>query len=150
MNRWRMCWWRTCLYRNSWSKQKTSCWRLGWRRCQTRRTEVSVSILTVFKLLNQVINVCAGGFLGQQTVPEELNVKRHTIQEGNGVNEPQESFRSVRTIQRLHSYKSHQPLCWFSLFCRSLIARNERLLQQLEEALMNWLLQMKNGPPIDS
>lgn len=49
---------------------------------------------------------------GQQTVPEELSVKRHTNQEGNGANEPQESYRS-------------------------LIARNERLLQQLEEALMN-------------
>uniref|UniRef100_A0A672MEF2 Centrosomal protein of 72 kDa n=1 Tax=Sinocyclocheilus grahami TaxID=75366 RepID=A0A672MEF2_SINGR len=49
---------------------------------------------------------------GQQTVPEELNVKRHTIQEGNGANEPQESYRSVsKTIQMLHSYKSHQPLC---------------------------------------
>ncbi len=96
MNRWRMCWWRTCLYRNSWSKQKTSCWRLGWRRCQTRRTEVSVSILSFQVVeIKQVINVCAGGFLGQQTVPEELNVKRHSIQEGNGVNEPQESFRSV-------------------------------------------------------
>lgn len=42
-----------------------------------------------------VINVCAGGFLGQQTVPEELSVKRHTNQEGNGANEPQESYRSV-------------------------------------------------------
>uniref|UniRef100_A0A673JT21 Centrosomal protein of 72 kDa-like n=1 Tax=Sinocyclocheilus rhinocerous TaxID=307959 RepID=A0A673JT21_9TELE len=49
---------------------------------------------------------------GQQTVPEELNVKSHTIQEGNGASVQQESYRS-------------------------LIARNERLLQQLEEALMN-------------
>ncbi|KAF4102716.1 hypothetical protein G5714_015599 [Onychostoma macrolepis] len=49
---------------------------------------------------------------GQQTVPGELNMKKHTIQEGNGASEPQESYRS-------------------------LIARNERLLQQLEEALMN-------------
>lgn len=45
--------------------------------------------------IKQVINVCAGGFLGQQTVPVELNVKKHTIQEGNGANEPQESYRSV-------------------------------------------------------
>ncbi|KAI2654858.1 Centrosomal protein of 72 kDa [Labeo rohita] len=49
---------------------------------------------------------------GQQTVPEEMNVKRHTIREGNEANE------------QLESYKS-------------LIARNERLLQQLEAALMS-------------
>ncbi|XP_048008095.1 centrosomal protein of 72 kDa isoform X1 [Megalobrama amblycephala] len=46
------------------------------------------------------------------SVPEDLNVKRHTIQEGNGANEQLESYRT-------------------------LIARNERLLQQLEEALMS-------------
>ncbi|KAK7146765.1 hypothetical protein R3I94_009564 [Phoxinus phoxinus] len=47
---------------------------------------------------------------GEQSVPEELNVKKHTSQDGDGANDPQESYRS-------------------------LIARNERLLQQLEEAL---------------
>lgn len=51
--------------------------------------------LSSFFEIKQVINVCAGGFLGQQTVPVELNVKKHTIQEGNGANEPQESYRSV-------------------------------------------------------
>ncbi|XP_043117730.1 centrosomal protein of 72 kDa [Puntigrus tetrazona] len=45
---------------------------------------------------------------GQQTVPEESDARRR---EGNGADEPQESYRS-------------------------LIARNERLLQQLEEALV--------------
>ncbi|XP_077077692.1 centrosomal protein of 72 kDa isoform X1 [Siphateles boraxobius] len=49
---------------------------------------------------------------GEQSVPEELNVKSHTSQDGNGANDPHESYRS-------------------------LIARNERLLEQLEEALMS-------------
>ncbi|XP_039516849.1 centrosomal protein of 72 kDa isoform X1 [Pimephales promelas] len=49
---------------------------------------------------------------GVQSVPEELKEKRRTSQDGNGANDPHESYRS-------------------------LIARNERLLQQLEDALMS-------------
>ncbi|XP_067303967.1 centrosomal protein of 72 kDa isoform X2 [Pseudorasbora parva] len=49
---------------------------------------------------------------GEHSVPEQLNMKRHTIQDGQGANDPHDSYRS-------------------------LIARNERLLQQLEEALMS-------------
>ncbi|XP_073703024.1 centrosomal protein of 72 kDa [Garra rufa] len=49
---------------------------------------------------------------GQQTVPEEMNVKKQTFQDGNEANEQFESYKC-------------------------LIARNERLLQQLEAALKN-------------
>ncbi|KAK2903658.1 hypothetical protein Q8A67_008371 [Cirrhinus molitorella] len=49
---------------------------------------------------------------GQQTATEEMSMKRRTIEEGNEANVQLESYRS-------------------------LIARNERLLQQLEAALMS-------------
>ncbi|XDV40935.1 hypothetical protein PO909_009918 [Leuciscus waleckii] len=49
---------------------------------------------------------------GEQSVPEEMNMTRHSSPDGNIVNDPHESYRT-------------------------LIARNERLLQQLEEALMS-------------
>lgn len=57
------------------------------------RSQYLNSQVLVWELLKCFDNACAGVFLGEQSVPEDLNVKRDTIQEGNGANEQQESYR---------------------------------------------------------